>query len=105
MTDKQQIKKEDLTKLEGALKSVLDQAVGAQGVFTSIITEKGEAQTIFMGDDNAADAMIALLLRYAADSQEKNIFEKVLEIQTKLLSVHKDEFEEYAKGIKKEISK
>lgn len=104
MTDKRHVTEHDLTQLESGLKQILDASLNAQGVFASVITESGDAQTLFLGDNEAANAIATLLIRYVADSQEVNVFEKILEIQTKLMHLHPEEFNTYAESMQKRLS-
>ena len=96
MTNKRQITPGEMADLQQALNDFLTEAPSGYAGVTSLLTKDKETKSMIFGDDNSIEAIIIALIQYSADKEEVNVFEKILNMQMKLMRIHPEEYQAYA---------
>ena len=101
MTNKRQITPGEMADLQEALNDFLTEAPSGYAGVTSLLTKDKETKSMIFGDDNSIEAIIIALIQYSADKEEVNVFEKILNMQMKLMQVSPEEYQVYADKLNK----
>lgn len=90
----------EMVEFEAALSALNDESDTAKAGLASMITKDDEAQVYAFGDADKLEVLSMILIKYLADKEEINIFEKLLSMQTRLVQVHPDKYKEYVDKLK-----
>ena len=97
--DKRKITKMEMLDLEEALNDFLEEAPSGFAGMPSLLTKDKETKTMLFGDDDNIEVLLIALIQYAADKQEINVFEKILNMQLTLMRFEPETYEVYAKKL------
>lgn len=95
MSNKREVEKKEMLDFQDALNSMYKQVDTAKTGIASVLTKDNEVQTYLFGESEAVEVVLMTLIKYAADKDNVNVFEKILNMQTRLMQVHPDLFNEY----------
>lgn len=93
-------KEKQSVDFENALKSLYDQSDTAKAGIASVITKEQKAEMYSFGDSETLEVLLMVSIKYLAEKDDMNLFEKLLSVQTRLAQVHPEAYQEYVKKIK-----
>lgn len=101
MTDKRKVSQGDMLQLEESLNDFLLEAPTGYAGLTSLLTKDKETKSLIFGDEDSIEVLLIALIQYAADEAEMNVFEKILNMQMRLMQVEPEAYQVYADKLNK----